>query len=65
MMNTRLMTTLLLFRAWLTDPDSRLRDERGSVSTEQAVVTSAIVLLAVIVVAAITAYAQGKIALLG
>lgn len=65
MMNTRLMTTLLLFRAWLTDPDSRRRDERGSVSTEQAVVTSAIVLLAVIVVAAITAYAQGKIALLG
>ena len=64
MMNTRLMTTLLLLRAWLTDP-SRLRDERGSVSTEQAVVTSAIVLLAVIVVAAITAYAQGKIALLG
>ena len=62
MMNARLMTTLLLVKAWL---DPKLRDERGSVSTEQAVVTSAIVLLAVIVVAAITAYAQGKIALLG
>ncbi|WP_028707533.1 hypothetical protein [Propionicicella superfundia] len=62
MMNARLMTALLLVKAWL---DPKLRDERGSVSTEQAVVTSAIVLLAVIVVAAISAYAQGKIALLG
>lgn len=61
-MNARLMTALLLVKAWL---DPKLRDERGSVSTEQAVVTSAIVLLAVIVVAAISAYAQGKIALLG
>ncbi len=61
-MNTHLMTTLLLFNAWL---EPKARDERGSVSTEQAVVTSALVLLGVVVVAAITAYAQGKLTLLG
>lgn len=61
-MNTRLMTTVLLIKAWL---DPKLRDERGSVSTEQAVITAAVVLLAIAIGAAITAYAQGQIALLG
>ena len=60
MMNTRLMITLLTLHAWLTQP-SRKGEDRGSVSTEQAIVTGAIVLLATIVVAAITAYAEGKL----
>ena len=63
-MNNKLMTALLLLQAWLADP-AKTRDERGSVSTEQAVITAAVVLLAVAIGAAITAYAQGKIALLG
>ena len=62
MLNSHLMSTLLLLKAWL---DPKLRDERGSVSTEQAVITAAVVLLAIAIGAAITAYAQGKIALLG
>lgn len=61
-MNTHLMTTVLLIKAWL---DPKLHDERGSVSTEQAVITAAVVLLAIAIGAAITAYAQGQIALLG
>ena len=44
MLTTRLMTTFLLIKAWL---DPKLRDERGSVSTEQAVITAAVVLLAI------------------
>ena len=62
MLTTRLITTFLLINAWL---DPKLRDERGSVSTEQAVITAAVVLLAIAIGAAITAYAQGKIAALG
>ena len=61
-MNTHLMTAFLMIKAWL---DPKVRDERGSVSTEQAVITAAVVLLAIAIGAAITAYAQGKIALLG
>ena len=64
MMNTPLMPALLMLQAWLTD-QFKARDERGSVSTEQAVITAGVVLLAIAIAAAITAYAQGKIALLG
>ena len=60
LMNTRLMIALLTLQAWLAAP-SRKGEDRGSVSTEQAIVTGAIVLLATIVVAAITAYAEGKL----
>ena len=60
MMTTRLMITLLTLQARLARP-ARTRGDRGSVSTEQAIVTGAIVLLATIVVAAITAYAEGKL----
>lgn len=63
MMNTPLIRALVLLQTWLTEP--KLRNERGSVSTEQAVITAAVVLLAIAIGAAITAYAQGKIALLG
>jgi len=63
-MSTYLIRTLVMFQAWLTDP-TKARDERGSVSTEQAVITAAVVLLAIGIGAAITAYTTGKIALLG
>jgi len=63
-MNTPLTRALVLLQTWLTDP-AKGRNERGSVSTEQAVITAAVVLLAIAIGAAITAYAQGKIALLG
>ena len=63
MINTRLITALLMLQAWLTQP-ARKRNDRGSVSTEQAIVIGAIVLLATIVVAAITAYAEGKLSVL-
>ena len=63
MINNPLITALLTLQAWLTQP-VRKRNDRGSVSTEQAIVTGAIVLLATIVVAAITAYAEGKLSVL-
>ena len=63
-MSPYLIRTLVMFQAWLTDP-TKARDERGSVSTEQAVITAGVVLLAIGIAAAITAYATGKIALLG
>ena len=63
-MSPYLIRTLVMFQAWLTDPTT-VRDERGSVSTEQAVITAGVVLLAIGIAAAITAYATGKIALLG
>ena len=63
MLTTRLMITLLTLRGRLTQDTGQRRD-RGSVSTEQAIVTGAIVLLATIVVAAITAYAKSKLAVL-
>lgn len=62
MMNTQLLSTYLWIKAWLTPPT---REERGSVSVEQAVITGAIALLATIVGAALTAFAQGKLAALG
>lgn len=61
-MNTALIRAVVLLQMWL---DPKLRNERGSVSTEQAVITAAVVLLAIAIGAAIAAYAQGKIALLG
>ncbi len=61
-MNTALTRAVVLLQTWL---DPKLRNERGSVSTEQAVITAAVVLLAIAIGAAIAAYAQGKIALLG
>ena len=64
MMNTHLIRALVLLQAWLHDP-TKARNERGSVSVEQAIVTGAVALLAVAVVAAIKAYAEGKLALLG
>lgn len=63
-MTTYLIRSLVMFQAWLTLP-TRARGERGSVSTEQAVITAGVVLLAIGIAAAITAYATGKIALLG
>ena len=60
MMTTRLIATLVLLHTWLTDP-TRERDERGSVSTEQALWAGAVVLLASIVIAALMAFVQGKL----
>ena len=64
MMTTRLMATLVLLHTWLTTPPTR-RDERGSVSVEQAVITGAVVVIAALVVAALTAFVQGKLVVLG
>lgn len=63
-MNTPLIRALVMLQTWLHDP-AKGRNERGSVSVEQAVVTGAVALLAVAVMAAIVAYAEGKLALLG
>ena len=63
MMTTRLMATLVLLQTWLTPPTRR--DERGSVSVEQAVITGAVVLIAALVVAALNAFVQGKLVVLG
>lgn len=63
-MNTPLIHALVMLQTWLHDP-AKGRNERGSVSTEQAVITAAVVLLAIGIGAAITAFAMGKIALLG
>ncbi len=50
MMNTHLMPALVMLQTWLTHPTRR--DERGSVSVEQAIITGAVVMLAALVVAA-------------
>ena len=63
MMTTRLMATLVVLQTWLTPPTRR--DERGSVSVEQAVITGAVVLIAALVVAALNAFVQGKLVVLG
>lgn len=62
-MNNHLLPVLVMIQTWLTQPTRR--DERGSVSVEQAIVTGAIAILAVAVVAAITAFAMGKLSALG
>lgn len=62
-MNTRLMATLVLLQTWLTHPTRR--GERGSVSVEQAVITGAVVVIAAIVVAALTSFVQTQLAALG
>lgn len=63
-MNTYLTATLHLIHAWLTD-NVPVRDERGSVSTEQALWAGAVVILATLVIAAITSFVQSKLAILG
>ena len=63
-MNTYLTATLHLIQAWLTD-NVPVRDERGSVSTEQALWAGAVVILATLVIAAITSFVQSKLAILG
>ena len=62
-MNHHLLTAFVLLQTWLTPPTRR--DERGSVSVEQAVITGAVVLIAAIVVAALNDFVQGKLAVLG
>ena len=62
-MNTSLTATLHLIQAWLTD-NVPVRDERGSVSTEQALWAGAVVILATLVIAAITSFVQSKLAIL-
>ena len=64
MMNTPLMTALVLVHTWITHPASR-RNERGSVSVEQAVITGALALLAVAVIGLISNFAQGRLVGLG
>ena len=61
-MTTYLFVTLQLFVTSLTTRPTR--DERGSLSTEQALWVGAVVLLATVVVAAINAFVQGKLAVL-
>lgn len=63
-MNTYLTAPLHLIQAWLTD-NVPVRDERGSVSTEQALWAGAVVILATLVIAAITSFVQSKLAILG
>jgi len=62
-MNNHFVAVLVMLQTWLAQPVRR--NERGSVSVEQAIVTGAIALLAAAVVAAITAFAMGKLSALG
>lgn len=60
-MMSHLITSLLLVKTWF---DPRAHDERGSVSTEQAVITAAVVVLALAVGAAIASYALDQLSAL-
>ena len=63
-MNTHLIPVLVMLQTWLTD-HTQPRNERGSVSVEQAIISGAIAILAALVIAAIASFAEGKLALLG
>ena len=62
-MTPYLIRTLVMFQTWLTNPTT-VRDERGSISTEEAVIAAALVLLAIGITAALASYAMGQVALL-
>lgn len=61
-MTTYLFVTLQLLATSLTSRP--IRDERGSLNTEQALWVGAVVLLATVVIATINGFVEGKLAIL-
>jgi hypothetical protein len=59
-MNTNLMATLHLIKAWLSDTVHGDR-EAGNITLEQVLWAGAIVILVGVVVAALTAFIQSKL----